>query len=246
MEGYYLTYMLRRNKAIAGFFMGIVCLATSLLTLTSSAMQEALGLPPESEHAKESRRIFATVHCEESDPRSIEAFSGCWKVAAVSASPTDELRLGMRMSENRAQLVINSYGATQRQNSNNPRFCFLWGNPTVAPEPEVDFMFYSTAVYVMRDPQEVLQHALLGEEIAKLTPEQRKEVATRIEAIREFSRQGGKYIQTLFVQGPTYVWWDSDAEEDFLALPSSCEGWEKVEEFLESDRPAWEYNSDKP
>jgi len=49
----------------------------------------------------------------------------------------------------------------------------------------------------------------------------------------DFAKKGGKYIRTLIVHGPGNVGWDSDGEEDFWALPVSCNGWDEVEARIE-------------
>lgn len=201
----------------------------------------------EQKHAEQSRKIFETVHCPKSDPIAVVAFSGCWKIGSIVASPVENnLSLGMRMSEKKAQLLIDSYGATQGADSENPRYCTGLGRPSVAPHPNADFCckdlkdiscecvhgasYEYTYVYVILDipPQQASQMAagyyrFVEEEVS---------VEEYQEAVTKFANQGGKYIRTLINMGPTHVWWDSDAEEDFWALPTSCEGWERVQKQL--------------
>ncbi len=176
-----------------------------------------------------SQKLFKALHCAQSNSDAIKAFEGCWKVGAVwGSAEEDSLKLGMRMSTKRSQLWLDSYDAQQANNSNNPRYCIAEGLPTVAPYPDTDFQRAYTYAYVMLDnPMELLEkyRVMQGNPEPEIWKGHKK-------TIEEFLAKGGKLIRTMIVQGPTHVWWDSDWEEDFWALPASCEGWKEVEALI--------------
>lgn len=195
----------------------------------------------EEEIATASRKMFKQFHCEVSDPVAIKAFEGCWKIGAVWGKPTDdELKLGMRMSENRAQLFIDSYDATQAANSDKPRYCIAQGIPTVAPYPNADFDEMYTYVYILTDPPDENLLKELQRRYEAFTKDEKipqKEFEEGMAAWRLLRKKKGKIIRTMIVMGPERVWHDSDEEEDFWAVPAPCDGWEKVEENLKKDMP---------
>lgn len=146
-------------------------------------------------------------------------------------APADQnLKLGMRMSQDRAQLLIDSHSAQQVANSSHPRYCTFQDVPTVAPYPNADFSRTYTYVYVMLDMPldqiDKIARIYFDSHEREIPWEEYKAIAM------VFSKNGGKYIRTLINMGPTNVWWDGDGEEDFWALPASCDGWEKIEEKL--------------
>lgn len=205
--------------------------AVALLAVTWLWGQKKDPSKQDKQYAEASRRVFQAVHCPKSDPTAAAAFAGCWKVGSLWAPPGElNLKLGMRMSESRSQLLINSHSATQSADSNHPRYCRWAGVPTVAPYPESDFSKTFTYAYVMidipRDKAEQiarLYHPALRD---KMSFEDYKRI------FLEFVGKKGTYIRTLIVQGSDHVWHDADLEEDFWALPVSCEGWEAVEKEL--------------
>jgi len=187
----------------------------------------------EAKHAEMSRKLFDGTHCSQSAPRSANAFSGCWKVGSIWGAPTNQnLKLGARFSADRAQLLLDSHHAQQVIDSDKPLYCAMEDVPTLEPYPGTDFSKSYTYVYLMLDmPKDqvgqiatayynFLQEKMPFEEYKRL--------------VAEFASHGGKYIRTLINMGPTNVWWDGDAEEDFWALPASCDGYAKVEEQMKS------------
>ena len=196
----------------------------------------------EDEHKKNSREMFAAFHCSQNNPASVKAFAGCWRIGQVCDPPRDKhLSLGMRMSERRAQLLIDSNNAQQEANSENPRYCSFQDVFSVAPYPTEPFLTSpskatlvpSTYAYVILDiPNEK------AKEIADIyydshkshMPDLSREEYQRI--VVDLARKGGKYIRTFIVMSEDNVWWGSDGEEDFWALPTDCKGWGSVEERL--------------
>lgn len=182
------------------------------------------------------RRMFASLHCTEQAPEAMRAFAGCWKVAAVWANPTDEnFKLGMRISDGHMQLFIDSYSTQQLVDATNPRYCALEGHPTVAPYPDADFSQEYTYAYVLADlPLNQIEKEAT-ERLSGLSETEKVLVMKRLELAREFVRHGGKIVGTLIIFGPEAVVFDEDGEEDFWALPSTCDGWGDVEERIKEE-----------
>lgn len=211
----------------------------TVFSLVSASLPGQQGRQQSEEeiHEAESRKLFKAFHCDHPDPAAVKAFAGCWKVGSVWGLPTDEnLKLGFRLSRNRAQLWINSYDATQSADSQNPRYCKYDGLPTVAPDPDIHLTpGYFSYVYILRDvPLETLKQQMSAsiENLPESKKLSGKKIQRNLKNLESFIEHGGKYIQTMINQGPKHVWWDGDAEEDFWALPVSCEGWDEVEQKI--------------
>lgn len=225
------------GESPAAYLSALLTLGAALLFLSPLVSQEKQEKTEEEIHAEQSRQLLEAFHCSQSDPAAVRAFAGCWKIASVWGPPSEKnLKLGMRLSEHRAQLSIDSYDAYQAANSVNPRYCIVEGISTLAPYPDADLSREFTYVYSMQEipPREVQGmahtfHKLLayGDENVSLTDYE--------EFFAAFVKNGGKYILTWIVQEPTHVWWDSDAEEDFWALPVSCDGWKEIEELFKEE-----------
>jgi hypothetical protein len=181
---------------------------------------------------EESRKLFDAIHCQTPDPAAVKAFLGCWLIAQSWSAPANEnLKLGMRAAEASFQVLLESELARHYVNSKSPRYCSTHGRSTVAPYPDVNFEEDSTYAYVMYDmaPSFVEQMAAAAAQHPEVD---QKMIEQKVRTLREFARQGGKYIQTYIVIGRDKVWWDTDGEEDFWALPAPCEGWEEIQEKL--------------
>lgn len=217
----------------------IAAILLTVFSLVSASLPGQQGQQQSEEeiHEAESRELFKAFHCDHSDPAAVKAFAGCWKVGSVWGPPTDEnLKLGLRLSNNRAQLWIDSYDATQSADSQNPRYCKFDGWPTVDPNPDIHLTpGYFSYIYILRDvPLESFTQQMnaSNENLPKDERFSEKEIQSKLKILESFIENDGKYIQTMIDQGPTHIWWDGDAEEDFWALPVSCEGWDEVEQKI--------------
>jgi len=139
--------------------------------------------------------------------------------------------LGLRASENRFQLWLDSHSAQQAADSDNPRYCQLKeGVYSVAPYPDAHLRnLGSYAYYILDIPPEQ------AEDIARIyfkSHERKMSWETYRDTFLAFANKDGKYVRTLLVFGPEQVGWDSDGEEDYWILPAPCDGWDNVEERI--------------
>jgi hypothetical protein len=238
--------MARLEKLTPLCFLLLLTLVLALSSLSLLPGQKKEEKTEEEMHREDSREFFKEVHCDQPDPAAVKAFAGCWKVGSIWATPSEKnLEMGMRMSEERAQLLIDSFSAVQAADSQDPRYCTVVGRPTVAPYPNAGFcckditdlfcqcidgsIYEYTYVYAIMDvpsDREIREvYYQFVEE--KITLEEYQK------AVKKFAKKSGKYIRTFINMGPTHIWWDMDAEEDFWALPVPCDGWEQVEEKIQ-------------
>jgi hypothetical protein len=221
------------NGVAVGILGAFLVLGVAFVQTPHLGGRQEQSEPNEDEFIREMQRRFAAIHCTEQVPEAVEAFAGCWKVAAVWGDPTDEeLKLGMRMTGTRAQLLINSHQTQQVVDSSSPRYCVLDGQPTVAPYPDADFSSEFSYAYVLIDIPLTQIEESAEERLAELDEAERAKAMQNLQAMKAFAQRGGKMVISFVVFGPDAILIDADGEEDFWALPTTCDGWDEVEKHI--------------
>lgn len=139
----------------------------------------------------------------------------------------------MRGSSDRFALWLHTPITGSADEWLEPHYCSMNGMLTVATSKEVQFGKEGTSIYM----------------VIEVPPEKRKELTRYVfdqfdhcrqdltwkeyeAAFQSFFDKGGVLIRNWLVFKPAQIVWDDDGEEDFWAMPESCEGWEKVEQQI--------------
>jgi len=220
----------------------LLSLLTALLCAIALVVQTAQAQVQDEKnedvmHAENSRKLYEAFHCQQPSLEAMKAFSGCWGVVSAWAPPKEDyLKLGMRMSAKEAHIIIRSHSTRHHVHSDAPRYCMVDNHPTVMPYPDTDFSKYYTNVYSLQDLSQVSAQRIARYFYELISSHHKLSEQELAQIINDFVGKGGRLIQAWTVMSPTNLYWDNDSEEDFWALPSSCEGWDRVEELWPGDK----------
>lgn len=182
------------------------------------------------------KRFYRAATCSDSDPDSLKAWSGCWKLGPAQNTPLENnLFLRLKLNEKKFQIWSGGEDPSGGQVFDNPHYCKVKRRYTLAPERDLDFRGRYTQVFEMHDkPIRKWKGAIrnMYDQPSRGTTWQDFQLA-----LDELLRKGGKYIRTWIVFKPNQVVWDNDAEEDMWALPVACEELEKEAQALKSIDP---------